>query len=218
MLLKGEKMKKLISIFISVLFLLSLTACVDKNKVSGLYIEKAQLTEQEENIAKLLGLNDSQRIYDFKVDDTIKSVQINTYELKDGEWKIISGGGGNAFEDTEGRIALTFDNIAEGLRVAWQSEHEGGSNSYATELTEELKNMGRATSIMTERKEIIYEKEIPLAIQISTTKNEINSYNVEYFEKPEEYQKNSYEHVYAITIRFSQKTVNELSASEENPL
>lgn len=36
------------------------------------------------------------------------------------------------------------------------------------------------------------------------------SYHVDYFNCPEEYEKLGYEGVFAITIRFSQKTVGEL--------
>ena len=69
--------------------------------------------------------------------------------------------------------------------------------------------MGSATSTLADRSDIAYEQEIPLVIQIITSKNEIHSYDVSYFEHPEEYTE--YEHVYAVTVRFSQKTVSELS-------
>ena len=60
---------------------------------------------------------------------------------------------------------------------------------------------------LSEKKEIVYEEEIPLAIQIATSKNEISSYVVDYFYQPEEYEKFDYEHVYAITVEFSQNTI-----------
>lgn len=55
-----------------------------------------------------------------------------------------------------------------------------------------------------------HEEEIPLAVQIITSNNQIMSYQVDYFHSPEEYEKLGYEGVFAITIRFSQKTVGEL--------
>ena len=55
-----------------------------------------------------------------------------------------------------------------------------------------------------------YEEEIPLVVQIITSKNEVVSYQVDYFNSPEEYEKFEYEGVFAITVRFSQKTVGEL--------
>ncbi len=81
-----------------------LSACTEKSP-DQMYIEEAQLTEEEKAIAELLGLNQDYRLFDFEVDDTVKSMQINTYELTDGQWHMIAGGGGQAFEDSEGRLA-----------------------------------------------------------------------------------------------------------------
>lgn len=55
--------------------------------------------------------------------------------------------------------------------------------------------------------EIIYEKEISLVIQIMTSKDKIVSYDTDYFEHPEEYEKYDYEGVFAVTIRFSRNPV-----------
>ena len=70
---------------------------------------------------------------------------------------------------------------------------------------------GFATVVLSEKEEFSYEEEIPLVIQVFTLKNEVRSYGVDYFYYPEEYEKLGYEGVFAITIRFSQKTVAELS-------
>ena len=69
---------------------------------------------------------------------------------------------------------------------------------------------GFATSILSEKKEVVYEEEIPLVIQVIISKNEIHSYQVDYFHFLKEYEKLGYEGVFAITVRFSQKTVAEL--------
>ena len=182
-----------------------------ENNLDQMYIEEAQLTEEEKNIAELLGLNQEYRLYDFSLDDTVKSMQINTYELIDGEWHIVAGGGGQAFEDAEGRLALGFDNLADGLRIAIQSEHNNGSTSYFKESENDITGMGYATSVLSDKQEIVYDQEIPLVIQIITSKNEVHSYVVDYFFQPEEYEKYDYEYVYAITVLFSQKPVSELA-------
>ncbi len=202
--------KKIIIGILAAISILSLAACSNPPQKPDMYIEKAELSQQEENIAKLLGDNSDQLIYDFKLDDTIQSVQINTYRLIDGKWQRISGGGGRQFSDDKGRLALDFENLAEGVRIALQSEHNSGSTKYSAEPSEEFAGMGRAASILNDLTEITYEKEIPLVVQILTAQNSISSYNVEYFFKPDEYEKHGYEHVYAITILFSQKTVGEL--------
>ena len=176
-----------------------------------MYIEPAQLTEEEEKIAALLGLKTKQRIFDFELDESVKSIQINTYRLMDGEWKLETGGGGQAFSDTEGRIALAFERLDEEIRIAIQSERTGGSIEYKSERNEDLDDINSfATSVLSEKTEFEYEEEIPLAIQVITSSNQVVSYQVDYFNNPEEYEKHGYEGVFAITVRFSQKTVAEL--------
>ena len=195
-------------------FLLSLAACSSQPKKPDMYIEKAQLSKEEEKISQLLGVGNEACIYDFKLDKTVKSVQFNTYQLSDGEWELISGAGGQQFSDELGRLALKFETVGEGLRISLQSENSSGSTQYTTEPEEHLENMKRATSMFNNMTELSYEQEIPLVIQILTDKDTIRSYDVDYFFKPEEYEKQEYEHVYAVTVRFSQKSVGELDYME----
>ena len=205
-------MKKWIVTWIVMIGMISMIGCssVQKNE-ENMYIEPAQLTEEEKEIASLLGLNTEHRIFDFSLDELVQSIQVNTYRLVDGEWKLEIGGGGQAFSDTKGRIALGFERLDEELRIAIQSEHTGGATEYKSGRNEDLKEIGGfATSILSEKKEVVYEEEIPLVIQVITSKNEIHSYQVDYFDSPKEYEKLGYEGVFAITIRFSQKTVAEL--------
>ena len=205
-------MKKLIVIVLTVVGILSMVGCSDTGKTAEkMYIEPAQLTEEEEKIAALLGLNTQQKIYDFVLDETVQSIQVNTYRLIDGEWKLETGGGGQVFSDVKGRIALGFERLDEGIRIAIQSEHTGGSTEYESERNEDLEEIGGyATSILSEKTEFEYEEEIPLAVQVITSSNNVVSYQVDYFNSPEEYEKLGYEGVFAITICFSQKTVAEL--------
>ena len=205
-------MKKLIVTVLMMVGMISMVGCSDAPKTAEkMYIEPAQLTEEEEKIAALLGLNTEQRIFDFELDETVQSIQVNTYRLIEGEWKLETGGGGQAFSDTDGRIALAFDRLDEGLRIAIQSDHTGGSTEYKSERNEDLEEIGSfATSVLSEKTEVYYEEEIPLAVQVITSNNQIMSYQVDYFHSPEEYEKLGYEGVFAITIRFSQKTVGEL--------
>lgn len=164
----------------------------------------------------MLGVGDGDIIYDFQVSDKIKAIQINTYELENDKWKLIAGDGGRTFEDTKGRLALSVKNIARGCRIVIQSENNKGSNSYTTKISQDQENIGRATSYLTNIEEIVYEEEIPLVIQIQTSKNTVSTYDVAYFDQPEEYSQYDYEHIYAITVRFSEKSVGELGDLTKN--
>ena len=209
-------MRRIGAIGVMVLILLfTFTACTKQEKSYDMYIEETKLTDKEKQIIELLDVDEDYTIYDFKVDEGIQAMQINIYELKDGKWSSISEGA-RVFKGTQGRLALQFDNIGVGVTTALQSEYEKGNNSYTVEPPENYEGMGKATSRLNSKTEIIYEKEIPLAIQIVTAKNEVTSYNVEYFYSPEEYTKYDYEYVYAITVRFSQKTINELNTEKSN--
>lgn len=205
-------MRRVIVIILAMIVMMSMAGCSDKLKsAEKMYIEPAQLTEEEEKIAALLGLNTKQRIFDFVLDESVQSIQVNTYRLIDGEWKLETGGGGQAFSDMDGRIALDFERLDEGIRIAIQSEHTGGSTEYESERNEDLNEIGSfATSVLSEKTDVVYEEEIPLAVQVITSSNQVMSYQVDYFNLPEEYEKLGYEGVFAITIRFSQKTVAEL--------
>lgn len=201
-------MKKLILLFTCTILLLSFCACTPKKPIDRLYIDKAKLTDEEKNIAQLLGNDADNTIYDFVVDDTVNSMQINTYKLNGANWEKISGGGKYAFRDTNGRVALTFETISEGYRIALQSKNENSAVESVIRPTNQYENLSRTTSFLCNETPIEYEKEIPLVIQILTNKNTVSSYNVDYFFKPEEYEKLGYEHVFAITVQFSQKELS----------
>lgn len=174
-----------------------------------MYLQKAILTEEENAIARLLGANEDTYLLDFAVDDTVNTLSIITYELVDGSWHSISSSG-MQLKDTSGKIALTFDNIADGMRTAIQSEHTGSSDKYSTNPEYNFEGMSRTTSYLTNRTYVTYDNEIPLVIQIHTTQDVVSSSDINYFFKPQQYQKLGYEKVYAITAVFSQMPLNEL--------
>lgn len=206
-------MKRITALVICLALIMIFVGCsrTEANNSKKMYVEPAQLNDDEKNIAKLLGEGlEDQLIYDFVLDGTVQSMQVAVCELIDGQWDPISDGY-LAFTDTEGRIALGFDKLCDGYRVATQSEKHSGSTKYGTITEEDTSVMSYATSILTEKAELVYGKEQPLAVQIMTTKNEIRSYSVEYFYAPNDYEQYGYEHVYAITIAFSQQTVGEMT-------
>lgn len=183
-------MKKLLRILSLTLTLFVLTGCTSTAISSDeMYIEQAKLTDKEQAILDLVGENGNPYVLDFIVDDTVRTLQINTYELQNGKWHLISGGGGHAFGDRVGRIALSFDKIEYGIKTAIQSEHTKGSTSHYIPKKEALEGMGTATSRLTNRTKIEYEKEIPLVLEITTTKNEVRSYAPDYgFANPQKYK------------------------------
>lgn len=202
-------MKKVLFLLATLLLIVTLCGCDNENKqeeITNMYIDVAELTEEEKDIIELLGVNKKPQIFDFTLDETVKSMHINTYKLIDGKWERIYNDHSRAFADSNGRLAIEFEDGFEDIKISVQSEHSNGSSSNTSNSKIDIYDgMGVTTSLLSNETEIVYEKEIPLAIQIITSKNEVSSYIVEYFEKPEEYEKLDYEYVYAMTIMFSQK-------------
>ena len=201
-------MKKIFALL--ALLALVLSGCTAK-AAPEMYIEPARLSEEEEAVAKLLGADMGQYLFDVALDGTAKTVRVNTYELADGQWALLTGGGGMAVKEgvKEGRMAFGFEDLRGEYREALQFGKDFTAVSYGSPEEKEIgEGLGRTTSFLSDRTEIVYGEEIPIAIQIHTAKNEVTSYNVEYFFQPEEYEKFGYEHVYALTVMFSQEPLS----------
>lgn len=202
-------MKKTLSIVLAFSLVLLISACSNNTVENAkMTINRAELTEEEQNILGLVNADVKPHLWDFTLDDTVKSMTMTTYELVDGSWSEIAYSG-EQFEDSEGRIALVFNNIADGVTTGVESENKGGSQSYRPDHDISFEGMASATSTLSNPYDIVYDEEIPLVIQIHTTSDGIRSTNPEYgFFKDIDNYKN-YEKVYAITVMFSQKTVAE---------
>lgn len=217
------RLKRYCSLLLAVLLALSACGCGAAGQ-AAMSVSPAQLSAEEEALAKLLDVNmDSYRIFDFQTEGKgnskspgVQSVQVTLYELEGDEWTARARSQ-EAFSDAAGRLALSFGKVTEGVRLAVQSESSFKSMSLKLEPEPGTASMPCTTSMLTESAVMDLDKETPLAVQIVTSKNEITSYGVEYFGMPREYAKHNYEHVYAVTLMFSQKTVYELMDSAGGP-
>ena len=201
----------------ALLALLALALCgCTAEAAPGMYIQPAELNEEEEAVAKLLGADTDQHLFDVVLDGTAKKVSVCIYELVDGKWALRSGGGGLAINDIEEddttlRMAFGFDDLRGKFRQAIQfgsGDYSAVSHAPAEEFEERNSALGRTIAFLSNRTEIVYEQEIPLAIQVNTAKNEVRSYDPEYFFQPEAYEELGYEHVYALTVTFSQEPLS----------
>ncbi len=169
-------------------------------------ISPAELTEQESQIVRLIQ-NDNNMIFDYTVDPDVKSISTACYKLdENGKWVVHNGEGSMPINSTSGRMAFSFGRLADGYRVAVQESDNTTANENETMEKIDTQGMSFATSFAS-TENIEYEKEIPLAIQVFTSKNEISSCGVEFYNKPEEYKNRGYEDVYVLTIKFSKKAL-----------
>ena len=203
-------MKKLFALVLAAFAALALAACGGE-EVPAMYVEPAELTAEEEAVAGLLGLDTEQPIYDVVLDEDVQSMSVRVYELENGEWHERVGGW-TQYTEPSGRIALGFDSIPEGIRIAvQQSGGNTGATTYTPEAAESLDGLARGTSLLSQRAELAYGREQPLAIQVFTSGSEMRTFQPESFFEPELYE--GYEHVCAVTVAFSDRSVAELTAS-----
>ena len=203
------RIKRYAALFLAAALALSLAGCgmnedKNKDKDGGMTIAHAQLTGEEQKLADLLALGmESHHIFSFQAKGA-KSLHFNVYELVDGEWSPLPGGGGGGLSEESGRIALTFGKMTEGVRLAYQTEQDNISTSFQITPADDVSNMAFATSTLDTAPTVIeLDQEIPLVIQIATSQNELRMYKVDYFGMPRELAKTGYEHIYAITVTFS---------------
>jgi len=182
--------------------MLLLTGCASKEP--AMTISTARLNENEAAIAKLLGADMNQHIYDYCADDELKSVRINAYELVDGKWENSIGGGSMAVSGGEGRFALAFDVLPDGLRTAFQHGEGSSASTWTAPEKLDITGMSRSSMRLEELSSFEYEEEIPLVAQIITRKNEIRSFSPdEVLSSPEKIAEYGHDHVYIITVTFS---------------
>lgn len=189
-------MKRLIPLLLAIFLL---TACVAKP--AGPSIAPAPLTQLETDILKLAGVEPG-HIFDALTPAGAQSLQVRTWQLKAGAWEPIGGElAALSGKPEQVRIALTFDVIGNGVRSAVKI----GSMHSATEFTSseqvDVKGMARGTSMLSQPQELVLEKEIPLAVQIISSQDQMAMYGVSDFGNPDKYA--GHEYVYAITATFS---------------
>lgn len=210
--------KRYTALLLAAALALSLAGCgmMDKGKKKGesgdMTIQPAQFTEEESALMELLAIQaDNYRIFDFQLKENsgVQSMRLTTYELAEGDWEVVAQSA-RAFTDPEGRIALTVGKITDGVTTAVQSASGGGSDTYTPTPEDDVSGMAFATSKLSEPTAIELDQEIPLMLQVATAKSEFTTYDVDYFGMPRELAKHGYEHVYAITVAFSEKTPAQL--------
>ena len=190
-------MKKSISLLLIITVLLTLVACDKSNK--KMTISATTLSEKEESIIKLLSVPNDSKVFDYTLDETVKSMTITCHTLnEDMKWEDQGAILGD-IETSSGRIGITIDN---GLQISIES----GSNGISTikpELTELLNlpmNYTHATPWLSESS-IEPDKEIPLLIKVYTDSNSIVSYDTASYFKPKHLKGNDL--VIAVTVCFS---------------
>ena len=192
----GDKMKKLLTLF---LLILGLIGC--NNKEEKMIIVPAALTNEEINILNLFNVNNSNLILDFNVDETINDMKISFYKLNTNKWEEISSSY-HLISNTNGRILFKYEDLREKLQISYQYDHNSGSSLIESNIASNIESTSKFT--IADEEEIIKGKEMILICQINTSKNNaIYLDNTSLDELALLYESKAYEEVYIVTISFS---------------
>ncbi len=142
--------------------------------------------------------------YDFRMDGTLNSVVMEVWELADGQWTVL-GGGRIGASLKEGQFALSFDHLPKAVTYSVS----GASYTYTVNKDFAVDAMPAAdsrlyTTLRTQLQEISYETPIPMAIQMFTSNQNPQSIGVDFFHQPDLLAAEGHDHVYAVTLTFSQ--------------
>lgn len=205
-------MKKYILFFIFMFVASYLSGCssVPTSKVSSRVVQPAVLTQDEENIRKLLDLNPQAYIFDFQVDKPLQSADISVYRLQNGNWELLMSDNNLFTQDLQGRFAFSFDPLNLEFQVSTQSKYSNGTSRFCVDTPKDFTPTTQCSTALTTPTEIVYGKEIPLVLHVLTSKNSIVSYSIENFYTPEVYTRYDDEQVYAVTIMFHSRTNEEM--------
>lgn len=181
------------------------TSKVSVSKVSSRVVQPAVLTQDEENIRKLLHLDPQAYIFDFQVDKPLQSADISVYQLQNDKWELLMSDNNLFTQDLQGRFAFSFDPLNLEFQVSTQSKYFNGRSRFCVDTPKDFTPMAQCSTALTTPTEIVYEKEIPLVLHVLTSKNSIDAYTIEKFYTPEVYTQYNAEQVYAVTIMFHSK-------------
>lgn len=191
-------MKKIITIA-SIIFCTFIFSSCQMNINSHGNIKQKSLTKEETNLLKLMGLDDKSRVYDYNLDKDVKSIHINIYTLDENlKWQS-NGSMSSNVNSLNGTIGVLKDDN-ERLQVSYKDQDEISIFKSNLDVYDDIKEKSRSIW-WNDKANIEYEKEIPLAIQVITSSNEIRSFSGESFYEPDRLK--GHDEVIALTVKFS---------------
>lgn len=186
---------------------LLLTGCTQQAK-PGMYIEPAKLTAEEEQIKAMASQGRFVHFFDFQLDQTVQTISVQVYRLEDAQWVPYSVGGKMAMPENrgKGRLALDFYQLYEGVGISVQGSDDNRysfTTSRPDSASFDPSGMALYTTALSMQQELAYNVELPIALQIHTAKNAVTSMATDFFHQPERIAAEGHDHVYAVTVTFS---------------
>ena len=185
----------------------------------ALYIETAQLSDEEEQLLSLVDNMNAYALFDFTTEAKDHILTFRTYKLENGSWQMTAG---EAERDRpirvprgdsggKHRMALMVGDLSCGLFVHIQQEGKNATSGtrYLYEDLSEIGDHGYMPYTLPARTEILYNQEIPLVLQlipkeVSISIDDVNAI-FEHFSDPSAFAASAenFEHIYALTVTFT---------------
>ena len=191
-------MKNLFAILLSAA-LLALSGCAAPAAAEKApLLARAELTEAEQNILDLAGVEDPLHLYSFHAGEEIQSAEIALLLLQDGAWKR-EAGSAFSLDSPSGRIALTFRE--DGSRRIALSDGSGFTAwDSGAQPHEPSEGIGRAAA-WEDSLDIAPNVPLPLMIEYASSGNSLAACSPDaVFSKPETLE--GYDSVRAVTVTF----------------
>ncbi|MFR9240071.1 MAG: hypothetical protein ACLVKE_05050 [Clostridium baratii] len=196
-------MKKFISIAFIIMIFPVLIGCSKVSQPKDMQIQSLETTKEESDVLNLLCSNLDYKIYEYKINDKVKTVTIKYYKLNsEGKWDNLN----NLIDNnpSSGKLSISKSRVNEQMEFSIQKE-DGVTETTAPEITSNEKFT--STSITwNESSNIELEKEIPLMVEVRTNSDSIEGIDINNFNEPEKVK--NYENVFATTVTFSEKENN----------
>ena len=204
------------------------SSSVNTAEAQDVYIAQADLSDSEKNLLELVSGDRRISIWDYQVDDSIKTIWIRGFSLNDqGEWESLGGlGGEKEEENTQGRMAVLLDDLDQEQEIVYSYKYEdevtgeihssktSWKGAYFAQFPIEEGAQGYAVNDTT-LTEQISDQEIPLVMLYGSKDGVLATPDFNDFENPEELIEMNYDYCYVITVEFSTMSLDEYETAQK---
>jgi hypothetical protein len=187
-------MKRIVLGILSLIIIMVLVACNNNNE-DVMIIREREFSEETKKVLSMF--EDEIVFFDYKVDESIKSMSIEIWTYENGEW-IKEGAVFGNIESNNEQIAIRINDLSYDIFIINENGHTKSSYPIAVDFSNSKMT---SNSRLDNPTEIEANREIPLWVRLGTNKNSMTSITLDDFRESE------CDTGLAITITFSDKIV-----------
>lgn len=202
--------KKLIACITITLLLLAGCGTAKSKTTSGMEIKSAELTKSEQQLLDFVGVEDDIMIFDYDINDKIRSTSIEILTLNSsGQWEAQGGGVSSSvsMNDTMAQAGRFMLSLQKDGKIKLAEQHENGTTFWTSEAVYDslVGDGAKVGSKLSASTEIIPEQPIPVAMFGRSTKNTVRTYALSDYQNTA--QLSDFDSVSVITVCFSEKVL-----------